>query len=277
MIKDVIVNLEHDVARDRARDFAISVAESFDAHIVGVTFVYVPEFPGYVTPQLQPEMLDQMIEASKKVAMAAIDQFDAAAGSSQLSAEHRLLRTMGEGAPTMLAKLVRRFDLGVFMQSDTKRVQNDALIERSLFQSGRPLIVVPYVQRDRLKLDRIVCCWDGSNTAARAINDALPLLVRATTVKLLIVLDEKTKNDGHESRGAQMADHLARHDVKVEVEVMPAPDIDVASVILSYVADCSASLIVMGGYGHARIREFILGGVTREMLKSMTVPVFMSH
>ncbi|QOG23353.1 universal stress protein [Bradyrhizobium sp. SEMIA] len=74
-----------------------------------------------------------------------------------------------------------------------------------------------------------------------------------------------------------MADHLARHGVKVEVEAMPAPDIDVASAILSYAPDCSASPIVMGGYGHARMREFILGGVTRDMLKSMTVPMFMSH
>lgn len=230
-----------------------------------------------MTPQLQPEMIDQMVEVSKKVAMAAIEQFDAAARRSQISAEHRLLRAIGEVAPTMLAKLVRRFDLGVFMQSEPKRVQNDALIETSLFQSGRPLIAVPYIQKEGLKLDRIVCCWDGSNAAARAINDALPLLVRATDVKLLTVLNEKTKNDGQAIRGVEMADHLARHDVKVEVEALPAPDIDVASAILSYVADCSASLIVMGGYGHARIREFILGGVTRDMLRSMTVPVFMSH
>jgi nucleotide-binding universal stress UspA family protein len=74
-----------------------------------------------------------------------------------------------------------------------------------------------------------------------------------------------------------MADHLARHDVMVEVKAMPARDIDVADAILSYVADCSASLIVMGGYGHARIRELILGGITHDMLKSMTVPVFMSR
>lgn len=120
---------------------------------------------------------------------------------------------------------------------------------------NRSVIVVPYIQRERLKLDR----------------------VEATSVKLLIVPNEETKNDGHEIRGVQMADHLARHDVKVEVEAMPARDIDVASAILFDVADYSASLIVMGGYGHARIREFILGGVARDMLKSMTLPMFMSH
>jgi nucleotide-binding universal stress UspA family protein len=156
-------------------------------------------------------------------------------------------------------------------------VDNDEMIETSLFQSGRPLIVVPYIQKDGLKLDRVTCCWDGSRAAARAINDALPLLVKATAVELLIVVNDKTKNDKNEIRGAEMAKHLARHDVKVEVEAIPAADIDVASAILSYVADSSGTLIVMGGYGHAKMRELILGGVTRDMLKSMTVPVFMSH
>jgi nucleotide-binding universal stress UspA family protein len=74
-----------------------------------------------------------------------------------------------------------------------------------------------------------------------------------------------------------MARHLARHDVKVQIETVAAPDIDVTDAILSYVADRSGTLIVMGGYGHPKLREAILGGVTRDMLKSMTVPVFMSH
>jgi nucleotide-binding universal stress UspA family protein len=156
-------------------------------------------------------------------------------------------------------------------------VDNDAMIETSLFQSGRPLIMVPYIQKDGLKLDRVVCCWDGSRAAARAVNDALPLLAKAKKVTLLIVLNEKTKGNNREIRGVDIATHLARHDVNVEIETIPAPDIDVASAILSYVADCSGTLIVMGGYGHARLREVILGGVTRDMLKSMTVPVFMSH
>jgi nucleotide-binding universal stress UspA family protein len=177
----------------------------------------------------------------------------------------------------ILATLARRFDLSVFMQSEPNGVDNDDMIETSLFQSGRPLIVVPYIQKDGLKLDHVVCCWDGSRAAARAVNDALPLLVKATTADLLIVLNEKTNTAPNVIRGAEMAKHLARHDVKVQIETIPAADIDVASAILSYVADNSATLIVMGGYGHTKLREMILGGVTREMLKSMTVPVFMSH
>jgi nucleotide-binding universal stress UspA family protein len=277
MIKDIIVNLERRIGRDPARDFAISVAETFDAHVAGVALAYTPDFPGYGLLQIPPDILAQMVAESEKTAWAAIEHFDAAARRSLVSAEHRLIKAVGAAAPAILSTLARRFDLSVFMQSDPNGVNNDDMIETSLFQSGRPLIVVPYIQKDGLKLDRVVCCWDGSRAAARAFNDALPLLAKATKVKLLIVLNEKTKSNDKEIRGVEIATHLARHDVKVEIETVPAADIDVASVILSYVADNSAKLIVMGGYGHAKLREVILGGVTRDMLKSMTVPVFMSH
>ena len=277
MIKDIIVNLELRIARDPAREFAISIAETFDTHVAGVAFAYAPELPGYAMLQIPPQILAQMIADSEKAALAAIERFDAAARRSLVSAEHRLLKTIGAEAPGILSTFARRFDLSVFMQSEANGVDNDDMIEACLFESGRPLFVVPYIQKDGLKLDRVVCCWDGSRAAARAINDGLPLLVKATAVDLLIVLNEKTNTAPNVIRGAEMAKHLARHDVKVQIETIPAADIDVCSAILSYVADISATLIVMGGYGHAKLREVILGGVTRDMLKSMTVPVFMSH
>src|ERR1700716_298893 len=277
MIKDIIVNLEHRIGRDPARDFAITIAETFDAHVAGVASACAPDFPGYVTLPIPPEIVAQMMAESENAALAAIERFDDATRRSLVSAEHRLLKTIGASAPLILPILARRFDLSVFMQSEPDSVDNDDMIETSLFKSGRPLIVVPPIQKDGLKLDHLVCCWDGSSAAARAINDALPLLAKATTVDLLIVLNEKTNSNTNVIRGAEMAKHLARHDVKVVVETVPAADIDVTNAILSYVADNSATLIVMGGYGHAKLREVILGGVTRDMLKSMTVPVFMSH
>jgi nucleotide-binding universal stress UspA family protein len=227
--------------------------------------------------QIPRDMMAQMVAESEKAARAAIERFDAAARRSLVSAEHRLLKALGVIAPEILSRLARRFDLSVLMQSEPGGVNNDDMIETSLFQSGRPVIVVPYIQKDGLKLDRVVCCWDGSRVAARAFNDALPLLVKATKVELLIVLNEKTTGDQREIRGVEMAKHLARHDVNVQIETVPAADIDVTNAILSYVAENSGSLIVMGGYGHAKLREVILGGVTRDMLQSMTVPVFMSH
>ena len=277
MIKDIIVNLEHKIARDPAREFAITIAETFDAHVAGIAFAYVPEFPGYVMLEIPSDIVVEMIAESEKAALAAIERFDAAARRSLLSTEHRLFKSIGSFAPLILSTLARRFDLGVLMQSEPNGVDNDEMIETSLFQSGRPLMVVPYIQKDGLKLDHVVCCWDGSRAAARAINNGLPLLVKATTVDLLIVLNEKTNTAPNIIRGAEMAKHLARHDVKVQIATVPAADIDVSNAILSYVAGVSGTLIVMGGYGHAKLGEVILGGVTCDMLKSMTVPVFMSH
>lgn len=277
MIKDIVVSLEHDVSRDRARQFAITVAESFDAHIAGVAFAYAPDFPGYVMLEIPPNVVAMMVEESKRAAEAAISRFDEAARSRLLSAEHRLVRTIGTGAPSLFAAIARRFDLSIFLQSSPDGVASDDMIESALFESGRPVIVVPYIDKNGLKLERVVCCWDGSRAAARAINDALPLLARANQVDLLIIENDKTKNETTEIRGVEMASHLARHDVKVEIEIIPTPDVDVADAILSHVADESGTLIVMGGYGRAKLREIILGGVTRAMLKSMTVPVFMSH
>jgi nucleotide-binding universal stress UspA family protein len=134
---------------------------------------------------------------------------------------------------------------------------------------------VPYIQKTGLKLGTVVVCWDGSRSAARAAADAMPFLTRADAIEVLIVAGERGKGD--EIPGADVGHHLARHGLKVDVKRIVATDSDVANTILSYVADASADLIVMGGYGHSRLREFILGGVTRGILEAMTVPTLMSH
>ena len=137
------------------------------------------------------------------------------------------------------------------------------------------MLIVPYIQTAGLKLDRVFVCWDGSRSAARAVGDALPFLVQAKATKIVMVSGEPTKSD--ELPGADIAHHLARHGIKAEVERIASTDDDVAGTILSYAADASADLLVMGGYGHSRLREFILGGVTRGILTSMTIPTLMSH
>ena len=214
----------------------------------------------------------------EEAARSAIERFEAAVKGSLLSVEHRLVtQTYPDELPPSFSAMARRYDLSVVMQSDNENgVNNSVLIEATLFESGRPVIVIPYIQKEGMSLDRILCCWDGSRAAARAINDALPLLQKARAVELLIVTNEKTGN-GREIRGVEIGRHLARHGIKIEIEILPAADVDVANVILSRAADCSASMIVMGGYGHSRFREFILGGATRGILSTMTVPVFISH
>ena len=130
---------------------------------------------------------------------------------------------------------------------------------------------------DGLQLDHVVCCWDGSSTAARAVNDAMPLLRQAKKVEILIIANEKTEDPRYQASGTDIVNHLVRHGIEVALKVVPAADDDVNNTIQSYIGDHGVNLVVMGGYGHSRLREFVLGGVTRSILESMTTPVFMSH
>ena len=277
MIKDLMVHLAIGAGHNPAREYALRIADVFEAHTVGLAFIYDYCLPGHVLGAIPAEVAAHAKREYQKEVDAAVDAFHAAPKRSLLSAEHIVDTVFERDAPLALANTARRFDLSVITQSEPGGVNNDRPIEGLLFESGRPVIIVPYIQRDALKLDRVVCCWDGSRPAARAINDALPLLTKAGAVDLLIVVNEKTQNDQHEIRGVRMGEHLARHNINVEVQTRVAPDIDVASSILSHVADSAATMIVMGGYGHSRVREFILGGATRGILASMIVPVLMSH
>jgi len=275
MIKDIVVNLGLG-AQDPAGDFAVSVADTFTAHVLGVAFAYEPIIPGTVMGGIPPEIIESQIAESNKKARTATARFEQAAKRAGVSAESLIMTTSISGAADRLGRLGRRFDLVVVGQAGRQKSLPDEVVDEGvLFESGRPVIFVPFIQKAGLKLDRVMLCWDGSRAATRAIADALPFLKKAKQVEIVIVSAGKPKSD--EIAGADLGQHLARHGLKVDVKRITSPDIDVPSTILSYAADSSADMIVMGGYGHSRLREFVLGGVTRGLLESMTVPVLMSH
>ena len=179
-------------------------------------------------------------------------------------------------AGDQFGQIARRFDLAVVgqVEPETKMVEEN-IIEAALFDSGGPVIIVPYIQQAPLRLDNIMVCWDGSRAAARAIRDAIPFLRRAGRIEVVIVTNERSKQDQIER--ADIGAHLAHHGLNVAIKRIPPGDVDVAAVLLSHAADEDIDFIVMGGYGHSRLREFVLGGVTRSMLRTMTAPVLMSH
>jgi len=275
MIKDMVVNLGLG-ANNPASDFAISVADAFEAHVLGVAFVYDPVIPGSVMGGIPPEFIESQRRESEKKVQQAIARFEQVAKRVGVAYETRTLNASIAGAADRLGHLARRFDLAIVGQPERERAAAAEVVDEGvLFDSGRPVIFVPYIQKSGLKLDRVMLCWDGSRAATRAINDAMPFLEKAKQVELVIVASKAGK--ANELTGADMGQHLARHGLKVEVKRITSPDIDVTSTILSYAADSSADMIVMGGYGHSRLREFILGGVTRGLLETMTVPTLMSH
>jgi nucleotide-binding universal stress UspA family protein len=276
MIKDIVVNLPISPARESVSDFAISVASTLSAHVAGVAFSYEPVIPASVMGGIPSDLIEAQRRENEAAAKAAMARFEQAAKRAGVSAESRTLSSSVAGAADTFSQIARRFDISVIGQAERdKGLPEELIIEGTLFGSGRPTIVVPYIERDGLKLDRVTVCWDGSRAATRAIADSIPILERAKSIDVLIVASEASKSG--DVPGADMGHHLARHNLKVDVKRITAPDIDVPSAILSYAADNGTDMLVMGGYGHSRVREFILGGATRGILSSMTVPVLMSH
>jgi nucleotide-binding universal stress UspA family protein len=276
IVKDIVVNLSVAEGGGFAGDFAVSVASALDAHLTGIAFVYDPVVPVATTGYLPPEVIETQQRDSQDAAQAAIDRFNAAAARAGVTSEPTMLAASFAGAGDQFGRIARRFDLAIVGQAQPDKGAVEELIaENTLFESGRPVIVVPYIQKGPLKLDRVMVCWDGSRPAARAIADAMPLLERAGLVEVVIVASDPGKED--EIPGADMGQHLARHGLNVDVKRITEGDIDVADVLLSHAADSSVDFIVMGGFGHSRLREFVLGGVTHSILRSMTAPVLMSH
>jgi len=276
MIKDIVVNLSVGEGGSPAGDYAVSLASALEAHIAGIAFVYDPIVPVSGTGYIPAEVIETQQADSQTAAQAAVDRFSAAVTRAGVSAEQLMLNASLAGAGEQFGRIARRFDLAVVGQATPETSALEEIIaEGALLESGRPVIIVPYIQKLPLKLDRVMVCWDGSRQAARAVADAMPLLSRADRVEVVIVASEPDKQD--EIAGADIAQHLARHGLKVAVERITGGDIDVADMLLSHAADSGADFIVMGGYGHSRLREFIFGGVSHSILGSMTIPTLMSH
>ncbi|MDO8978997.1 MAG: universal stress protein [Afipia sp.] len=277
MIRNILLKVESDKPHDPALDYAVTVAEAFDAHLACIAFGDLANMPAFMMPGLPSEALAEILAASEKSARAAVERFEMAAQRRHISTEHHLVTQGGLSPGEAFATMARRFDLSLLQQSEADGVNNDLLIEAALLGSGRPVMIVPYIQKAGLKLGHVLCCWDGGAAAARAINDALPFLRKAETVEILVVVNGRARYPKREIHGAEIARHLEHHGIKAEVKTISGSHIDVTDSILSHAADCSADMIVMGGYGHSRLREYVLGGATRGILSTMTVPVFMSH
>jgi nucleotide-binding universal stress UspA family protein len=276
MIKDLVVNLTGGHPQDFAADYAISLAQAFEAHLVGIGFIYEPIVPGSVLGGVPTDLIEIQREENSKTAKAAIARFEERARASNLVPESRLIDASIAGAADLFGRIARRFDIAVAGQARREQgASEELLIEGALFGSGRPVIVVPVTQTAPVKLDRVMLCWDGSRPAARAIADAIPFMTRANAVEIVVVIGERDKSG--EITGANMKWHLARHGIDVEIKRIAAGGADAQSTIVKHATESGADFLVKGGYGHSRLREFILGGVTRSILRAMPVPVLMSH
>jgi nucleotide-binding universal stress UspA family protein len=279
MIKDMVLNVTVGATDDATIDYSVSLAGAFDSHLAAVAFVYEEVPIAMLGDDMAAQWVDGVEELRREAqsaAKAALARFDKLARGAGVSAEARMVETSFTEAGDEFGRIARRFDLSLVRQAEpASRRPDNLIIQAALFDTGRPVLIVPYIQKGEARLDRILICWDGSRPAARAIADSLPFLRRAKAIEI-VTIGERVKGE-ETMTGGDITDHLRRHGLSVATKNIVAPDVDVPSIILSHAADCSADMLVMGGYGHSRLREFVLGGTTRGILASMTVPTLMSH
>jgi nucleotide-binding universal stress UspA family protein len=274
-LKDVLVYVDSDPACDSRVEVAASLAASYEAHLTGLHTTGWLRFPGYLEIGAPPHFLDEQRRLLDKRVRQAEARFHGRAGRYGIRAEWRV----DEGDLVGSVKLHARYaDLTVVGQGrDLKDAPSELtfLPEELVLGVGRPVLVIPrYGTFERIG-ERVLIAWNGSREATRAVHDAIPILKRAAAVTVLSI-----NPDGEPTRRTPSADialHLARHGIAAEAASTASLDIGVGDVLLSRAADLGVDLIVMGAYGHSRVREMVLGGATRHLLQHMTVPVLMSH
>lgn len=273
MFKDILVHIPVD---DRAKpiiDCAVSLAKNFGAHLDGVVRIYQSFNPVVTNGAMTALAVGTQVEPDGQVVGNILEQFAVAARAARISYGTKTIPAKASSFFQSAAELSRLYGLVVIAQSDFQKPSYDnSLPEIVLIDCGRPLLLVPYIHRGPLKTHRVLICWDGGSPAARAVHDAMPFLYKATTIDVVTIGDVTDENSPE-----ALKSHLARRGLSADLLRLPSNTTSVYDTILSLAADYSTDLIVMGGYGHSRIREYLLGGVTRGILETLTIPVLISH
>ncbi|MBR0821577.1 universal stress protein [Bradyrhizobium liaoningense] len=278
MYKDILVHIPTERPMRVVIDGSISLAARLNAHIDAVAVGYVASSTAYVLDggAAVAAVFEMERERAVERAEAALAIFQSEARSAGISCTCHPLGAIPADATGSLGEMARLHDLSIVLQPDPAHgsFDNDMPGE-ILFQAGGPVLFLPYTFRGSFRANRIGICWDGSRLAARAMRDAAPLLARAEEIVIITINETDTVPDAVSA--SHLARHLGRRGLSTRTVNLSAARADIQPTILSLAADESLDLLVMGGYGHSRLQERFLGGVTRAMLEAMTVPTLMSH
>jgi len=280
MIKDVLVHVPTERPARPVIDASISLAREYGAHLDAVAVGYISSGGAFVVDGGAAAAVAVNLEVEQARAAersaAALAVFEIEARNAGISYRCRPIEDIPADAATAVGAAARLYDLMVVMQPQADRPTFDnTLATEILFQAGGPVLFVPYIFQGAFNPRRIGICWDGSRLAARALRDAEPFLARAEA--LFVISINGAKGAPPDASPGQLAKHLARRGLPVNLINSPASRSDIQPSILSLAADETLDMLVMGAYGHSRLQEGLLGGVTREMLRTMTVPTLMSH
>jgi len=279
-LKNIGVFVDATPEGEKRIDYAATLAHQCGAHLAGIHVVSAvrPEYRSdyYVIGEKAIRALLVGRKAADEAATSNVRRrFEAISAKRDLSAEFRVIRRGGPDEDLTLSSL--HSDLVVIGQRELQELKGYASPEKLLLASGAPILIIPSGWKSESIGNKILVGWNASREARRAVADALPFLVAASSVTLLVVDSEQRARRHGEDPGADIALYLARHGAHVEVEQVLSQGAPVADIILSYAAEHGVDLIVIGAYSHARPVEMMFGGVTQSLLKEAPVPVLMSR
>ncbi len=274
MYKDILVQVDNAKSVAHRRNAAVAIAEKFNAHVTGLYVIEPVQLPAYAEVAIGADLLEQSHREYERLASEAGDAFRAAMDRAGIANEWRTVEGLTSARIIDHGHYSDLLVLGQGNPDDPNDI-SEGLVDDVVLGVGRPVLVVPYVGMRETIGKRILLAWNGTRESVRALHDAMGLLKSAD--KVIVMAVNPPGDEREHIAGSDISLHLARHDVTAVVNSTVSKDIEVGDTLLSRAADEDVDLIVMGAYGHSRFRELVLGGVTRHLLKHMTVPVLMSH
>jgi nucleotide-binding universal stress UspA family protein len=257
---------------------AARLAVEENAHLIGSAMTGISRYYNWDGDHgIAEPTVANFVDACKDHAKKALIEFEAITKSyGVLSCESRLIDDDPESGLVLQA---RYSDLVIVSQADREDPCSRAFVDLPEFvmlNSTRPVLVIPYAGKFENTGTNVIVAWDGSMEATRAITNSMTLLRKANRVTVVVFNTSQNFDIHGEQPGADIALYMARHGVRVEV-LQQTTQLDIGNALLSLAADMNVDLIVMGGFAHARFREMLVGGVTATILRTMTVPVILSH
>lgn len=278
MFRNFLVHIPTERSIQPAVDGSVSLAKTFRARLDAVAIGYESSSIPFVVDGGAAVASIYEVEHQRAFerANAALSIFEAAAQKAGIAFHCQAVCGALPDTSAIIGAIAQLHDLTIVSQPDLTHITYDNEIPQELlFRCGGPILYMPRTFEGNFVASRIGICWDGSQIAARTVHDAWPFLTRASMTKIIAV------NEPAESpvipSSAQLAERLANDGISTKIVALSADRSEIQASILSIAADEDLDLLVMGAYGHSRLRERLIGGVTRDMLTCMTVPVLMSH
>lgn len=278
--KTVLVHCNDKTRSVRAMQAAADVAQRFQAHLVGVSVVPpVAVIPGGMPGAPDAIVLEEHSLAYRRNSPDLRAAFEAAAGGRSSGVEWREAEAGSSTVADVVLQHARAADLVIASQSDPgwQWTAYFDIADRLAVESGRPVLIIPKDGSHKGFGKKVLVAWNARREAARAVFDALPILQCAKDVKVVWVNPQSELETAGDLPAADICAALARHGVKCQATEQIRPRVGVGETLLACAEDFSADLLVMGCYGHTRLREFVFGGASRHVLNHMSIPVLMSH